>query len=392
MPNKKNYLIRYAEIGIKSRKTRARFEKILITNIKSALQGIQCAPLIRKEYGRIFVEVDAENNAVEDQLRKVFGVASFSPVIKAPTEKEKLIQSILEYAKNALTNVRTYAVRCRRVGEHEYKSKDIEIEAGAKINEYFNNKLKVNLTSPEKIIFVEVRGDTAYLYHEVVNGPGGLPLGSQGKFVSLISGGIDSPVAAYLMMKRGAVPILLYFDTSPYTDERTNKRVTKVVEIIKNYAPGRTILFLKAPYGKLLETFSKNIHNIRYLCVLCKRNMLRVAEAIAHKYNADAIVTGESIGQKASQTLRNSRVITSSVKSLPVHRPLIALDKLEIEQIAKKIGTFNASIEKAGCCSAVPRFPSINADLEKIEQIESEIDIPSLIEDILNNIELIELK
>jgi thiamine biosynthesis protein ThiI len=383
------YLIRYAEIGIKSRKTRSKFEKILINNIKSALEEIDPKSIILSEFGRIYIH--ANTSEVEKYFKKIFGIFSFSPIIKISSNRKELIEETVRYSEETLKGIKTFSVRCHRVGQHTYSSKDIEIEAGSEINKKFGNKLKVDLSSPDKTIYIEIRNENAYLYHEIFKGPGGLPSGTQGKFVSLLSGGIDSPVATYLMMKRGAIPILLYFDNRPYTDEHTNKRVIKVAKVLKSYAPGKKIKLFMAPYGNLLEYVSEKIRNLKYLCLLCKRNMLKIAQLIAKKNKADAIVTGESIGQKASQTLRNSMVISDSIKDIPIHRPVIALDKIEIENIAKKIGTFNVSISKAGCCTAVPRFPSIEPDLIRIQEEEYELNLDNIIEEIVKNLKSIEL-
>ncbi len=380
------YLVRYAEIGVKSDKARSFFEKLLIENIKRVLKDSNIK--VYRERGRIYVETGSED--AESALKRVFGVSSFSPVKTASTNKSQLVEEIAAYAAEILPGALSFAVRCRRTGLHEYTSRDIEREAGEKILNRFNNRLKVNLENPDKIIFVEVRDKQAYLYHQIHHGPGGLPVGSQSRFISLVSGGIDSPVAAYLMMKRGGLPVILYFDNSPHSTGSMIENIIKIRDKLREYASYRRIPVYTVPYSKLLEYVTSTIPGSKYICILCKRYMLRIAEKLALKLKADAIVTGESIGQKASQTMRNMGVISNAVKTIPVIRPLVAFDKLEIEQIAKKIGSFPLSLESNACCIFTPKHPSIKADLERIEKVENSLNLSNILGEVFDNIKKID--
>ncbi|MEM2110160.1 MAG: tRNA uracil 4-sulfurtransferase ThiI, partial [Candidatus Odinarchaeota archaeon] len=371
--NNMKYIVRYSEIGVKSDKARAFFEDVLVTNIKKAIMLKDAAVKISKERGRIYVETAFENAITA--LSKIFGISSYSPVKVVSTNKIKLIEEISGYAAENLRDASSFAVRCKRIGTHPYTSRDIEREAGAKIIFAFNNKLKVNLDKPDKTIFVEIREKEAYIFHQTTPGPGGLPVGTQGRFVSLISGGIDSPVAAYMMMKRGAIPVILYFDNTPYSTSNIVNSIIEIGKKLEEYASYRRIPVYSVPHGAVLQHITDSIPGSKYICLLCKRSMLRIAERLAVKLKAEAIVTGESIGQKASQTMRNMLVISNAVKTIPVIRPLVTFDKLEIETIAKKIGTYPLSLESKACCVCAPKHPSIKAELEMIEKIEESLGL-----------------
>ncbi len=376
------YLVRYAEIGVKSDKSRAFFEKLLVKNIKRVLKDSNIR--VYRERGRIYVETDSKE--AETALSRVFGVASFSPVKITLSHRDQLVDEIVNYAARILSDADTFAVRCRRTGLHDYTSREIEREAGSRILDYFGNKLKVDLENPDKTIFVEVRESQAFIYDQVIPGPGGLPVGTQSRFISLISGGIDSPVAAYLVMKRGGLPVILYFDNTPYASDNMIENIIKIRDKLEEYSSYRRIPVYTVPYSRLLEYITKNIPGSKYICLLCKRCMLRIAEQLALKLKADAIVTGESIGQKASQTMRNMRVISNAVKTIPVIRPLAVFDKLEIEQLAKKIGSFNISLESKACCVFTPKHPSIKADLEIIERVENSLNLSETLSEVFNSI------
>lgn len=353
------YLVRYTEIHLKSEPVRRRWEDLLVRDIKRRLD---CK--VKKERGRIWV-LDGDG----DELGKIFGIHSFSPCEYC--KLNELEDFLIDFCEKRIKG-NTFALRVKRVGDHQFTSKDLEKEMGAKILRMFPD-LEVDLENPDKKIFVEIRGEDCYLFDRVIKGQGGLPLGSQGKLIGLFSGGIDSPVAMWMMMKRGCEVIPIHFDISPYTDQSSLERAEEVARVLREYQPDFE-LSVQNHGDFLLKTKEvlekKGLEN--YTCVICKRRMYRVAEDFANKEGAFGIVTGESLGQVASQTLENLHVL-DQVCSIPIYRPLIALDKIEIEGIARKIGTYEASILPAKGCEAVPKRPATKAKLSKVLEIEEEL-------------------
>ncbi len=257
-----------------------------------------------------------------------------------------------------------FAIKCRRVGKHEFTSQEMAAHCGGVVRKVV--MAPVDLTNPDLTIFVEVRENDTYIFHEKIKGPGGLPLGTQGKVVVLLSSGIDSPVAAYLMMKRGCEVIALNCDNAPFTTPKAAELFEQLVDQLNEYAKGVPIKKRVVPYGEYLQT-AKGTAPEKMTCVLCKSGMYHIAEKLALKLGADAIVDGSSVGQVASQTLSNILATRYGVE-MPILSPLIGLDKEEITKIAKKIGTFEISKIDDGGCSAVPKYPETRADLERVKQ------------------------
>lgn len=360
------YLLRYDEIALKSEPVRRRWENVLIKNIK---QAVECR--VKKERGRIWVEAGEE---ARYKLKKIFGIHSFSPCVHCGLDE--LEETFLNFAEKSLEGKKSFALRVRRTGRHDFTSQDIARKLGAKVQE--KSPIKVDLKNPEKEIFVEIRDSDCYIFDEVLNGPGGLPLGVEGKVIALISGGIDSPVAAWLVMKRGCEVVALFMNPSPLVDERTINRAMRAVEKLAEWKNTEIKTYV-APYGNVLIELLKAGNRLG--CVLCKRMMYRVAELVAEKEGAKAIVTGESIGQVASQTLDNLSAI-DAVAALPVFRPLIGTDKAEIVELAKKIGTYEISILPANCCLGPPLRPATKTSLERVERIEASLCVEKLARDI----------
>ena len=373
-------IVRYSEIGLKSKPVRREMERALIAHLKRVLGDAK----VTREWGRIFVHSDFREDAV--RAARVFGVASTSLAEEASAGFEELIKAGLEYAAERIRAGETFALRVRRQGKHSYRSIDVARELGAKIVEATG--AKVDLKSPEKEIFIEIRGDKAYLYDEVIPGVGGLPYATQGKVLALVSGGIDSPVAAWLMMRRGAEVVALFMDPSPLVDERTPRRAEAAIRALSSWIamPIKTYL---VPYGDVLIQLLK-VEDYRMGCVLCKRMMYRVAERIARREGALALVTGESLGQVASQTLANLATITE-VTTLPVLRPLIGMDKEEIIQLAKRIGTYEISIQPANCCLGPPPKPVTRASVERAKRAEAGVDVERLADEMVAKARVVEL-
>jgi len=369
------------EIGIKGRWTRRTYEKLLLKNMKKALKHYDiCHGEIIRKSGRMYIKTkNADETATE--LTRVFGVSSVSPAVETTSEMNEVVQKAVELAKKMLKSGSSFAVRCHRVGKHSYSSMDICKEAGEQILASLKNRnLKVDLKSPEFTVAVEVRDDYAYVYTETLHGVDGFPLGSQSKAICLLSGGIDSPVACWLVMKRGCPITPIYFDIAPFTDEAATAKALDVTKKLFEWSIGFPRKIYVVPHGKNLETFV-NESQRKLTCILCKRMMYRIAERIAEIENAEGIITGESIGEQASQTLHNLRVLDEAATKYPVHRPLLGFNKLETEKLAKKISTFEISTRKTQGCSAAPRKPATKARLEMVKKAEEELDIEGMIEE-----------
>lgn len=381
------YFVRYGEIGIKSPKIRRKFENILMNNIRSE---IKCK--FENNQGRITLITEEDDEKVKSTLSRTFGITSYSPIIKTKTSKEDITNLIKKIIPEIIAKGKfnpekdSFAVRCRRVGKHKYSSQEIAAYCGSVVIDLTN--AKVNLSNPDFVLNVEVRQDNTYMYHEKIQGLGGLPVGSQGKVICLISGGIDSPVAVYQMLKRGCSVALLHCDNSPYTSGTLDK-VLENTRNLQKYSLGSKIELYSIKYGDYLEHVSKEAPP-RMTCVLCKSGMYQVAEMLARKIRAKAIVDGSSIGQVASQTLDNIEVSRYFCR-LPIFSPLISLDKLEIEAIGKTIGTYETSIIPDGGCSAVPKYPETHADLRLFKGITKKIKQRAKLEEAYGTIEKIEL-
>jgi thiamine biosynthesis protein ThiI len=357
---KKQWLVRYSEIFLKSDPVRRRWENALIANIIEVMPGIH----VRNERGRIWLDGDVKPGL----LKNIFGIVSFSEVEHIKLDE---IESYLPgfCRSHGIADAKTFAVRVKRVGNHEFSSNDKAIVYGNTIRNEFPH-LKVNLATPDKEIHIEIRADEAYLYDNVSKAVGGLPLGVEGTLVALVSGGIDSPVAAWMMMKRGCriVPVFVALET--FLDETTIARAKRVVEELGRYQPGIELTVIRDPYLAAAKTELVRNQNEKFTCIFCKRRMYRVASAFARKIGAKGIVTGESIGQVASQTLDNLMVLTDAAE-MPIYRPLIGFDKEDTMKIAREIGTFDQSTSAASGCKAVPKGPSTASKLAKIREMEA---------------------
>ena len=355
-------IARYGEVGLKSQKVRSRFERKLVKNIKAS---IDCD--VDRNQGRIYIFPQLFDDAIKS-LNRVFGIVSYSPAISTYTDFDDIDKTLGEYvenliSENLLDENTKFAIRCRRVGDHDFSSQEMAAYCGGVVRKRI--LAPVDLTNPDLTIFVEVRGEDTFIYHEKIPGPGGLPLGTQGKVVCLVSSGIDSPVATYLMMKRGCEVIALYCDNDPFTSKKALNNYNKLIDQLQKYAAGVPIKKCVVKYGDYLQK-AKDDAPEKMTCILCKSGMYKIAEKLANKMGALAIVDGSSVGQVASQTLNNILTTRYGV-DMPVLSPLIGLDKTEITKIAEEIGTFKISKIDDGGCSAVPRYPETKCDLERFK-------------------------
>ena len=365
-------IVRYGEIAIKSEQIRRKFEDLLIQNLKAMLdQDLIEYEAIVKERGRIFVRT--KDPRAPGSVSKVFGVVSCSPAITTGPTIAEACAVAADVGKEVIRDGQSFGIMARRSGgvEQGFTSQDIGRMCGdAVFNAVIDRHPKVNLKNPDHAIHVEIRDTASYIFTEMVRGVGGMPIGSQGKMVALVSGGIDSPVAAWLMMKRGCEIIPLYMDNTPYLGEDAKNKAMDIVRKLHEWAPGHEMKMYIAPHGQPLREFMQK-GNKKYTCVFCKHLMYKVARAVAEKEGAHGIITGSSLGQDASQTSENMMAEAYDV-DFPIYHPVIGMDKEEIMTIAKKIGSYDISIRKAGGCMAVPKYPSIHGRLEEVVRMENE--------------------
>ncbi len=377
-------LVAYNEIALKSRYVRSTLERRLAAQIEYALrkEGYGEARA-RRQFGRIIVSgAPAEAARV---VANVFEVVYAIPVEESSSEINDVTALAVRVADTTLKPGSTFAVRPKVVGNQKYGSRDLAVKAGAAINEaHKTNGVRVNLTTPDVTVGIEVRDRYAYAYSSKIGGVGGLPYGSQGRAVSLFSGGIDSPVATWLIMKRGVETLPLFMDQTPYVGESYLVRAREAFTGISKYAPSEGFTFYSAPMGPIMERILESPEP-RFTCILCKRSMYRIAEEFCKYKMAKAIVTGESLGQVASQTLDNLYVLDSAV-NIPVLRPLIGLDKVEIEDRARIIGTYLLTAHRVEGCKAVPSTPATTSRVEKIEQLEANLGLADLCGDVAKRI------
>ncbi len=272
-------IARYGEVGLKSQKVRSRFERKLVKNIKAS---IDCD--VDRNQGRIYIFPQLFDDAIKS-LNRVFGIVSYSPAISTYTDFDDIDKTLGEYvenliSENLLDENTKFAIRCRRVGDHDFSSQEMAAYCGGVVRKRI--LAPVDLTNPDLTIFVEVRGEDTFIYHEKIPGPGGLPLGTQGKVVCLVSSGIDSPVATYLMMKRGCEVIALYCDNDPFTSKKALDNYNKLIDQLQNYAAGVPIKKCVVKYGDYLQKARDDAPE-KMTCILCKSGMYKIAR-LHHKH------------------------------------------------------------------------------------------------------------
>lgn len=387
-------LVRYTEIHLKGQ-NRPFFERALVDNMKQALRGMGegSAPVIEREHGRIYVRGIAEQNyeAALDRLTRVFGIHSVSPAWAVDKEWESVVSAAGELMAPRLADGthRTFKVFARRSDKNYFMNSDmINRELGGRMLERFDC-LSVDVHKPEIRLCVEIR-DRAYIYCEEIPGANGMPTGTAGKASLLISGGIDSPVAGYMMAKRGLTLSAVHFYSYPYTSVRARDKVVELTRLVSRYA-GEIRLHL-VPFTDIQMTIYEKCPS-KETTVLMRRLMMKIAERIAKAEGAMALITGESLGQVASQTLEALNCTNDAV-SMPVFRPLIGFDKDEIMDIARRIGTYETSIlPYEDCCTVfVPKHPVTKPRLEDLRASEAAVDFTEMIEKALADTELLVIK
>ena len=368
------FLIKYAEIGIKGR-NRYLFEDALVHQIKYALKKCDGQFLIHKTQGRIYVDAQSEFDfdEVVERLQTVFGISGICPVVYVEDEGfDKLVETITGYIADVYPERnKTFKVQARRARKNYPKdSMTINMDMGEAILKAFP-EMKVDVHNPDIVLNIEVR-EKIYIYSEIIPGPGGMPVGTGGKAMLLLSGGIDSPVAGYMIAKRGVKIDAVYFHAPPYTSERAKQKVVDLARIVSRYT-GPIYLHIINFTDIQLYIHEKCPHE--ELTIIMRRYMMRIAEHIAKETECLGLITGESIGQVASQTMA-SLVATNEVCELPVYRPLIGFDKQEIVEVSEKIGTYETSIQPfEDCCTIfVAKHPVTKPNVNVIRRHEHNLD------------------
>ena len=388
------FLIKYAEIGVKG-KNKYLFEEALAQQVKYALKRCEGEFKVTRTEGRIYVHALSafDYDETVDNLRTVFGISGICPVIHVEDEGfEKLAQTVIDYVDKVYPDKKmTFKVQTR-IARKNYpmNSMELNMELGAAVLNAFP-EMKVDVHKPDVMLHVEIR-EKIYIYSIEIPGPGGMPVGSNGKAMLLLSGGIDSPVAGYMIAKRGVKIDAVYFHAPPYTSDRAKQKVIDLARLVSRYA-GPVYLHIINFTDIQLYIYEKCPHE--ELTIIMRRYMMKIAEMIAKKTECLGLITGESIGQVASQTVQ-SLAVTNEVCTLPVFRPLIGFDKMEIVEVSEKIGTYETSIlPYEDCCTIfVAKHPVTKPNLNVIKRHEQNLEekIDELVQKALDTDEMIVVK
>lgn len=382
-------LLKYGEIILKGA-NRPRFEQVLMKNIRNAIKNIDNANITIAQ-ATIYIEPENMDNMdlLCERLAKIFGIVALTRACAVEKDIEKIREAAAEYCKDSLTDGRKFKVESKRADKKfPMNSVELSIDVGGYLHDKFPN-LIVDVHNPDVTVKVEVRDFAAYIYSsdQKIQGQGGMPIGTGSKASLLLSGGIDSPVSGHMIAKRGVEIDAINFFSFPYTSERAKEKVIELARILAEYTSKINLYIV--PFTKIqLEIRDKAPEE--HMTLLMRRFMMRISERIARKNGSIALITGESVGQVASQTLAALNV-TNDVVDMPVLRPLIGMDKIEIIERSKEIGTFETSIlPYEDCCTVfTPAHPTTNPKLATIEKSEAKLDVESLIEESLAGVEKI---
>lgn len=394
MNEEKILIVRCGEVALKGM-NKPYFERMLAERIHKRLKAAGYGKAsVKRHEGLIFVRFDREWDTVQlaGEISKVFGVASISPAVESESNMEAIGVEAVSFMEKLCEErcVRTFKVEAKRADKQfPIKSPDIARQIGGYVLKGLK-VLKVDVHNPDVRLFVDVRHDRSYIYADKIAGFGGLPLGTNGKGLVLLSGGIDSPVAAWMMAKRGMMIEAVHFHSYPYTSPRAQEKVEDLAKIVASYCGSFkmhviNILPIQEQIVKNCPEAETTIH--------VRRFMMRIAEKIAERNSAMMLITGENLGQVASQTAE-ALVVTDNCVKMPVMRPLIAMDKIDIIVKAQEIGTFETSIEPyEDCCTVfLPKHPTTKPQLDKIEISDSKLDIDALVESAIAEEEIIYIR
>ena len=391
----KSFLVKYGEIGVKG-KNRYIFENMLMEQIRHALKTAEGEFEVTKEQGRIYVNVvsdDYDYDETVEALSRVFGIVGFCPLLQVEDEGfDKLAETVVDYlGKEYPEKNFTFKVNARRARKnYPLDSMEINAELGEKILDAFPES-KVDVHNPEVMVCIEIRS-LINIYSKEIPGPGGMPVGSNGKAMLLLSGGIDSPVAGYMVAKRGVYIDAVYFHAPPYTSERAKQKVVDLAKLVARYS-GPINLHVVNFTDIQLYIYEKCPHE--ELTIIMRRYMMKLAEHFAKENRCLGLITGESIGQVASQTMQ-SLAATNEVCTMPVYRPLIGFDKQEIVEVSEKIDTYETSIQPfEDCCTIfVAKHPVTKPNIEYIKKSETKLEekIDELMQTAIDTVEVIHVE
>ena len=379
-------IIRYCELHLKG-KNRGFFERLFAVNMERALKGIKHE--IRRRSGRYLIEGFDEGDVslILSKLGKVFGIHTISAGYKVPSD----MGDIYSAAKLVCPSAGTFKVETHRADKHfELNSMQISAQIGGRLLDEFKG-LSVDVHDPEHIVYIDVREDgTTLVFGKFIKGAGGMPVGSAGKGLLLISGGIDSPVAGHMIAKRGMSIDCVHFHSYPYTNMQAREKVTDLAKTLSGYTCGMTLNVVKVTH--IQEEIHKKC-NGEYMVTLLRRFMMRIAERIAQNCGAQCIITGESLGQVASQTIEGMTSSNAVISVMPVLRPLCGFDKNEIIERSKQIGTYDISIQPyEDCCTVfLPKHPVTKPKLADVLAEEAKLDVAALVDEALATTEVIKL-
>ena len=378
-------LIKNGELALKGL-NRSTFEDILIKNIRKRIKPLGEFEYRKEQSTVSVVPMDdyIDMDEVSDRISRVFGIAAYSRALQAPKDMNVILEQAPIYLADQLKDAKTFKVEGKRSDKKfPLKSPEISAEVGGAILSKFPH-LKVDVRNPDILVTIEIREKFAFIRGNQTKGAGGMPTGTAGKASILISGGIDSPVAAYMMAKRGLVLNAIHFASPPYTSTQSEEKVHNLLRKVSKYSGN--ICLLTVGFTEIQEEIRDKCPEELFTLIM-RRFMMRIAQRIAEKEESKALITGESLGQVASQTL-NALACTDAVVGMPVFRPLIGLDKDEIIKVSRKIDTFNISIEPyEDCCTVfTPKHPKTKPQISIIETAEQALDVEGLIERALNNV------
>lgn len=382
--NKDCVVVHYSEIGLKG-KNRARFENQLRKNITRVLSDTQVGP-VRRDFGRIIIYLKEQSGwgKIKKRLKNVFGISTYSKVIITDSDESEIISTAVSLFSNCQNG--TFKISTKRADKNfKYTSIQLNQIVGKAIKSHYKH-LAVDLKKPEIICTIEIVNKKALISIDRESGPGGLPVFEQEKVIALISSGIDSPVAAWKMMRRGIKTFFLHFHTVPVTSKRSIEKTFQLIEVLTRYQFVSRLYLV--PFIDIQQIIAQN-GPLEYRTLLFRAAMIRVAELIAREENASALVTGENIGQVASQTLSNISSL-DGFSNIPILRPLLGYDKEEIMNLARQIKTYSISIQPYDdCCSLfTPIHPELRSSLEDLKLMEDDLKLNQVYPEILNKVQI----